>query len=96
MKNNNRTYSTKNSIGRLKPRVFPNDLFYNQQYHFDTMMVLEAWEFTKGSSDCLIGIIERGIDVNQPDLKNNIQEVHKLDGMEHPSDPRFNAHGTQI
>lgn len=85
-----------NSPGSLKPRVFPNDLFYNQQYYFDTMMVLKAWEFTKGSPDCLIGVIERGIDVNQPDLKNNIQEVFRLDGMEHPAGPRFNAHGTQI
>ena len=96
VKSNNRTYSTKNPIGCLKPRVFPNDLFYNQQYYFDTMKVLEAWEFTKGHTDCLIGVIERGIDENQLDLKNNIQEVYKLDDMDHPTDPRFNAHGTQI
>lgn len=96
VKGDNRTCSTKTSPMSLKPRVVPNDLFYNQQYYFDTMMVLKAWEFTKGSPDCLIGVIERGIDANQPDLKNNVQEVHRLDGMEHPTDPRFNTHGTQI
>ena len=96
VKGDNRTCPTKISPMSLKPRVFPNDLFYNQQYYFDTMMVLKAWEFTKGSPDCLIGVIERGIDANQPDLKNNVQEVHRLDGMEHPTDPRFNTHGTQI
>ena len=96
VKGDNRTCSTKISPMSLKPRVVPNDLFYNQQYYFDTMMVLKAWEFTKGSPDCLIGVIERGIDANQPDLKNNVQEVHRLDGMEHPTDPRFNTHGTQI
>ena len=96
VKSNNRIYSTKNSIGDLSPQVFPNDLFYDQQYYFDTMMVLEAWEFTKGSPDCLIGVIERGIDENQPDLKNNIQKMYRLDGMEHPTDSRSITHGTQV
>jgi thermitase len=86
----------KNPPESLKAKYFPNDPFYNQQYYFDTMMILKAWEFTKGSPDCLIGVIERGIDANQPDLKNNVQEVHRLDDMEHPTDPRFNTHGTQI
>ena len=79
-----------NSISR------PNDTFFNTQYYFDSMQVLKAWEFGKGDSDCLVGVLERGVDGNHPDIKSNIKQIYKLDGMEHPTDYKFNAHGTIV
>jgi thermitase len=74
----------------------PNDPFFDTQYYFDTMQVLRAWEFSKGDPNCLVGVLERGVDENHPDLKKNIREVYKLEGMEHPTDYRFNGHGTVV
>lgn len=76
--------------------LVPNDPLFRYQYYFQSMQVLQAWKLTKGDPNCLIGIIESSIDVNQPDFKDNIHEVYKVDDMHHPIDVHSLTHGTNV
>ncbi len=49
----------------------PND-YSNNSYHLDLIQAEAAWEIDNDASDVLIGIIDDAVDINHPDLANNI------------------------
>lgn len=85
-----------NRSGNARSQIIPADPLFRQQYYFTSMEVLKAWRFTKGDPNCLIGIIERDMDVSHPDYAGNIQGVHRLDGMNYNTYDRFVVHGTRV
>ncbi len=53
--------------------AIPNDTFYSEQRgYIDKVKANTAWDITKGSADVVIAIIDTGIDIDHPDLANNI------------------------
>ena len=51
--------------------VIPNDPeFENQQ--FDMINVPEAWNYTTGNKEIIIGLIDSGVLIDHPDLQTNI------------------------
>ncbi|RXJ02246.1 hypothetical protein DS745_07610 [Anaerobacillus alkaliphilus] len=67
--------------------VTPNDPLFKEQWGLNNIGqgimgkkgtpnididALEAWEITRGNSDIIVAVIDSGIDINHPDLKNNI------------------------
>ncbi|ANQ52737.2 S8 family serine peptidase [Flammeovirga sp. MY04] len=61
----------------------PNDPFFRNQWHYDNfgqdygtpgadINLLKAWEIETGKPDVVVGVIDGGIDVNHPDLKNRL------------------------
>ncbi|MDP3581869.1 MAG: S8 family serine peptidase, partial [Ignavibacteria bacterium] len=52
----------------------PNDEAYasGKQQHLDVVKAKEAWEVTKGNKEIIIGIIDTGVDIDHPDLAENI------------------------
>lgn len=68
----------------LRPAVTsPNDPYYPQLYGLDNtgqntgtpdadVDGPEAWNGTTGSQESLVAVIDTGVDINHPDLKNNI------------------------
>ncbi|MDX1535968.1 MAG: S8 family serine peptidase [Candidatus Spechtbacterales bacterium] len=53
--------------------VYPDDIyFYQQRSHYDMIKIPEAWSVTTGGDDIVVAIIDNGIDMQHPDLKNNI------------------------
>lgn len=50
----------------------PNDLYYNYQYGPQLMAAPGAWDVTTGDTDLLALVIDTGIDINHPDLVQNI------------------------
>ncbi len=52
--------------------VIPNDPYYNKQYYINQTRTDEAWGYSTGSPNVIIAVIDSGIDITHPDLKNNI------------------------
>jgi len=52
--------------------VTPNDQYYNSLYGLDRISASEAWSRETGSSSVIVGVIDSGIDIDHPDLVNNL------------------------
>ncbi|MFC1613455.1 S8 family serine peptidase [Patescibacteria group bacterium] len=50
----------------------PNDQGYYMQWYLNQAHAPEAWEKTTGNSDIVIAFLDSGVDLDHPDLKNNI------------------------
>ena len=68
---------------KLQPTVAPNDPGYRDLWGLNNagqtggtpdadIDAPEAWDTTTGSADVVVGVIDEGIDVNHPDLRDNI------------------------
>lgn len=51
----------------------PNDPNMNSQYHIAKISAFGAWDFTKGDTNIVIGIVDSGSDLDHPDLAANIK-----------------------
>ena len=60
-------YETKNRLYHT-----PNDPLYPMQWHLPQIYCPEAWDFTTGGEDVIVGIVDAGIKWNHPDLQDNI------------------------
>jgi len=50
----------------------PNDPDFPDQYAHQLIQMEDAWDISTGSHDTVIAILGTGVDVNHPDLKDNI------------------------
>lgn len=57
--------------------IKPNDSFYGNQWYLSRIEAGSAWEKNSVSPDIVIAVIDSGIDINHPDIKNNIWENKK-------------------
>ena len=76
-------FAEPNFVSEFKKASLPNDELLNEQWHLRNLgqgggLVGEdveaegAWEFTQGSPDITIAIIDDGVDIEHPDLQANI------------------------
>jgi subtilisin family serine protease/fibronectin type 3 domain-containing protein len=56
----------------LKMEYTPNDTFYSSQWYLPKINVPQAWDVTQGTAGATVAIIDGGVDVTHPDLKDNI------------------------
>ena len=52
--------------------ITPNDPYYHNQWYLAKINADSAWEKITESPDMVIAVIDSGIDINHPDLKDNI------------------------
>ncbi len=52
--------------------IEPLDTFYTQQIYLSHIMANRAWDITRDAGDVVIAVIDTGVDIDNPDLKNNI------------------------
>ncbi len=72
-----------------------NDPESRNQYHLDLLDVNEAWGITMGSPKIKLAIIDTGIDLNHPDLRDKIITGKNIvDPSQKPMDD--NGHGTHV
>lgn len=50
----------------------PNDAFYGDQWYLPRVGAPTAWGITTGRSDLVIAVLDTGVDLNHPDLFNNL------------------------
>ena len=60
-----------------KAAIIPSDTYYGNQWYLQKIKAPEAWNTTRESSDKIIAIIDSGVQINHPDLKENIWRNNK-------------------
>jgi subtilisin family serine protease len=50
----------------------PNDPDFPDQYAHQLIQMLDAWDISTGSRDIVVAVLDTGVYVNHPDLKDNI------------------------
>ena len=50
----------------------PNDPLFPQQYYLQKISAPAAWDITRGSPSVIVAVIDSGVDLSNPDLKNQI------------------------
>ena len=53
-------------------RVVTNDTFLGKQWYLDSIHAREGWMTATGSKDVVVAVIDSGVDIDHPDLKNEI------------------------
>ncbi len=70
--------SANSSIEYIEPNylyhsvIEPNDTYYTQQLHLASTQVNKAWNYSTGNPSIIIAVIDSGVDIDHPDLRNNI------------------------
>jgi len=66
---------------RYHPFAVPNDPLFADQYAHQLAQLPDAWDVTTGSPTVVVALIGTGVDVNHPDLKDNIwTNEHEVPG----------------
>jgi subtilisin family serine protease len=58
-------------------KIKPNDPYYSRQWYLQRIKADSAWEKISASPDIVIAVIDSGIQINHPDLKQNIWRNEK-------------------
>ncbi|MDP8228298.1 MAG: S8 family serine peptidase, partial [Candidatus Electryoneaceae bacterium] len=61
----------------FKQLFIPDDPRYQNQWHLDHCGFPEAWEITHGSEDIIIGIVDSGLDMRDPDGFEWVEDIHE-------------------
>ena len=62
-------------------QVIPNDYYYQNQWYLQKIQAEKAWEIINKSPEIIIAIADSGVQINHPDLKNNIwQNIDEIPG----------------
>jgi subtilisin family serine protease len=60
------------AAGAAEAAITPNDPHYGQEWYIGKIKADSAWEKISASPDIVIAVIDSGIDINHPDLRDNI------------------------
>ena len=73
----------------------PNDDRFAEQWHANTLQLLEAWKTSQGDG-VTVAVIDTGVDASHPDLASRIA-ADGYDFVEKDKDPKdLNGHGTHV
>lgn len=76
-------------------QAVPNDPIYARQTHLPQIHAEQAWDFSTGSVDIVIGIVDTGVDPDHPDLVGKIIDGWNVyDANAHFDDVL--GHGTEV
>ncbi len=52
--------------------LIPSDTYYGEQWYLDKIQAPKSWDIARDASDIVIAVIDSGVQINHPDLKDNI------------------------
>lgn len=67
-----------NSLAYAEPNYLydstlePNDIYYTQQIYLSGIKAQQAWNYSIGNNSVIIAILDTGVAIDHPDLKNNL------------------------
>lgn len=80
---------------RVRALATPNDTQYAQQWALPKILAPSAWDVTTGSDEIVVAILDTGVDLEHPDLRNRL--VFGADFVQDDNVPADdNGHGTHI
>lgn len=83
---------------RIKPLYTPNDPLYEQQWNLDVIGAPAAWQISRGEPNIIVAVLDTGVLLNHPDLKDNLLPGYNVLEPGSPPldlDPSF-SHGTHV
>ncbi|WP_246066882.1 S8 family serine peptidase [Paenibacillus koleovorans] len=87
-------YMTTNQTVRLSA-VKPNDPFVSRQKYLEQIHAEEAWAVSVGNESLIIALVDTGVDLDHPDLKDNlVPGINLIQRNAPPQDD--NGHGTSV
>jgi type VII secretion-associated serine protease mycosin len=74
----------------------PDDPDYSRQWALEQIDALCAWEYTTGSTDVTVAVLDTGVDMTHPDLVDRLRD-DGYDFVDDDDDPMDeNGHGTHV
>ena len=98
--NNHATNVSQTKSNELISPITPNDPKLYKQWAIDKIQLPMAWNYTRGSNQVVVGVIDSGIDHTHPELANKVDTslsydfVHGTSAM--PALRDLNHHGTMV
>lgn len=66
-------------VGSPVMAAIPNDPYFEEQWYLRAVNLPEAWDFAKGSPMVTVAVLDSGVDLSHPDLRdriwNNVAEI---------------------
>lgn len=59
----------------VRTSITPNDEHYGSQWHYPMIKLPEAWDITTGSDNVIVAVIDTGVLMEHPDLKNRLTDT---------------------
>ena len=103
---------TINAVNALKPnplfrwvgpnRIYqyldtvPNDPRYREQWHLPLMRLPQAWDIEKGSENIVVGVVDSGVTVDHPDLRDRLLPGYNASGGSTTDVTDNDGHGTHV
>lgn len=74
----------------------PNDALYSRyQWNLPLIETLQGWNIGRGSQDVKVAVVDTGVDLNHPDLKDNLLEGTNVVAQNSPPQDDV-GHGTHV
>lgn len=90
-------YAEPNFILMQNEVNWPNDLLYQENYQWNLPVIgtEQGWNVTRGNEEVQIAIVDTGVDLDHPDLRNRLVKGYNvIDEKSEPDDD--NGHGTHV
>lgn len=81
---------------QMDSEEMPNDLlFYDYQWNLPIIETNRGWKVSKGSNDIIVAVVDTGVDIEHPDLKDRLMKGYNvIDPKSEPYDDV--GHGTHV